>query len=335
MSVWKYVRIPASLLLGAALTAGVYQVEHRDRIKRETELGLKLAQQLSVQAEALYLHALAKEEKDPLGWAVGFLALGNEQRSIQVSAVREGLTPNTRERYTLNSESGTFDFVKVIHPQRRHGIRIILKLEYPGFLGMNTKARNDLALACVAFLLSLLLISRYFKSGAQGVMTAPAAQPSTPARDEKELKKQVHSWVKEARKIFNEVGTQMELMHQEIELIKDAQTQLPTDLEAIRKSTEALAMTPKYIARAEAIALNLVMVGRKFGPNGKPFADIATKLHATIRELNQIYKTFDERLKAFEMHLGPLLENQIITDTLKERSQQLTETLQEELKKLG
>lgn len=346
MSVWKYVRIPASLLLGAALTAGVYQVEHRDRVRRETELGLRLAQQITKQAEGLYLHARTRQERDPLGWAVSFLALGTEQKSIQVTALRDSASSQLPARHSFNPQTGVLDYVSFVHPQSGHGVRVVLKLEYPGFLGMGTKARSDLALAAVATLFALLLMSRYLR-GAQSSETGAADERSTatpflatqPAsahvNSEKELRKKVNHWVKDAKKVFDEVGTQMELMHQEIDLIKDAQAQLPSDLEAIKKTSEALSMTPKYIARAEAIALNLVMVGRKFGPNGKPFADIATKLHATIRDLNQIYKAHDERIKAFETHLAPLMDNPIVTDTLREKTQQLTETLQEELKKLG
>src|SRR5690242_9469522 len=109
------VRILLSLLLGGVLTGATYYFNTRKSIAERTELALRWAQQIVAQIETLQAHAREKIPGESLDWAIEALAVGPEDRPVQIAPLRPSSAVQEPEKFKLNTKTGVFSYFKIMN----------------------------------------------------------------------------------------------------------------------------------------------------------------------------------------------------------------------------
>lgn len=146
MSFSKKFRPLASLILAVAATAAVTWWDIHRMVDQEQDRALRLARQITTQAESMTLKAREQGEKDPLGWAVSYLTQGVEPRATKV--VRWQFDPKQlpSDVHKLDREHGIFEYSKMVLPESGAGIRVFVNVGYVGFAGTTSRLASDLAI---------------------------------------------------------------------------------------------------------------------------------------------------------------------------------------------
>src|SRR4051812_7525064 len=102
-------------LLAALITIACVWMDLRLTGAHQKRIGLVWARQVASQVEALTLKAREARERDPIGWAVNYLAQGAEPRLLRLSKAQESeLNSQPVENYAVDRESGSFEYFKLL-----------------------------------------------------------------------------------------------------------------------------------------------------------------------------------------------------------------------------
>jgi len=241
-------------VVAAGITAGVQEFDRIRANARLSDFGLHTARQIAAQAEGLVLNAKVRAEKDPIHWAVKFLAQGVEPRTIQISKHR-GQVGVPSESYVFLPD-GWFDYTKVSQPENGAGIRVRLNLGYRGFLDSRTTFGNDISVAMFFGLLWFALqgivgivgFSRFSRS--QEAAAVPVPTPSEP------------DWTARSESLVLQLATRfLDLLRVTTDFKKaaltpigqrsDARREVHADLHRLRQARRAMKLSEKALLAAE------------------------------------------------------------------------------------
>lgn len=219
MSLSRTTRSLLALFSATVLTWGATLIWSKHFNEGQIEFALKLAQQIASQVETGPTRL----------WTLHSLSVGAESRPIRVSPLR--FVPNLPESeyYRLNPDSGHFTYYKILDRQKNEGVRVTIQLNFPGFLGFQTKASSDAAIFCTFVFLFLLVASTFsptpltrahpspettaVQNGvtetAQGDQTDPSPLDSVHYKAITDLKEKISHWTKEAKKLLIEMTTNL------------------------------------------------------------------------------------------------------------------------------
>jgi hypothetical protein len=136
----------------------VYVIDLRTVTNDQTTLGLNWARQIVSQSEALISHAQERLEDSSIEWVIRSLAVGPENRPVQIALLKPDATVTENEKYRYHSKTGLFSYIKVLDSTTGAGIRLHIHLRYIGFLGAHTPLANDLGIGAFFILCCLSLL---------------------------------------------------------------------------------------------------------------------------------------------------------------------------------
>lgn len=291
-----------SLILTAAFAGSFYLFDQQRADYSRTYTGLQWARQIAAQAQSLVLAARQSEQKDPLGWAVGFLGQGHESRLVRVSRVNS-LNLSNPEPYQYSRSKGVFEYAKVLTIEDGSGIRISLNMGYQGFLGTPTKLENDLYLA-VMFLFCWATVY-YFSRGVFGV------------RDESKLKKAVLRWVSEAKSILTSLGNHIREMVREAQnlavaasksrnAVAELRERIHGGIDELRQAHKALEEAHHTSGLAKVTALSMMKEINRLGLGDERIAELAQELQKQLDRMRQLAQSTRKTAKNLELKLEPM-----------------------------
>jgi hypothetical protein len=198
MSASQLFRIFLSFVLALFITVTAYYFNTQRAIQEHTAFALQLARQTAMQVETLETKARERQESRPLDWAIQNLAVGPEQRPIQMAPFKlEPQQQHEHEKYNLNPKNGIFSYYQILHPESGEGIRLHIQVGYIGLFGAESPFQNDSFLLTL-FILIISLSSHFMRfSGSSG--STQKAQPSN----------QIPQWATDAQSVLMQLGIHM------------------------------------------------------------------------------------------------------------------------------
>ncbi len=313
------------MVASVATTAALYHMDQAAGATQHKEEALRWGRQISAQAEGLYLYARQKEERDPTGWLISYLAQGVDPRVMKIVRWDFGDTELAdatvqSENYFYYSDKHLFEYLKRLSHEEPVGIKIQIDLPYRGFLGSASKARNDLSVAIVfAAVLSLVLSLRARLTRRESEEPAVAYQSS-----EVETSAQpslnpalIQEWIKDARSVLTALSGQVR------DVLKDAKNlamNASQSYEATRKLREGLhhelneihqgrKMMKEFEAHAvkcEAIVLNMLIDASRKGPAGNSFLKAGDEIHQVLKLMRARAQAAEKAFGRLEVDMEPI-----------------------------
>jgi hypothetical protein len=241
-------RISALFLLSAGITAGICKFDSARQVTNQTALGLRWARQIATQGETLTLTASEKGEADPLTWAARLLTQGTDSRILFVSKFHdekfEQISRDEVEHYNLDSNSGVFDYTKILYPQDSMGLHVQLFTARLGTFGAKTRLGQDFTIGVIFLvtfgflnLLSLVLLERFYPAPKKS--EAPKPEPSKSVVVEKPdpspLKALVLEWITHAKAALTDLSIHIREMTRSAQKISSAAVESRQHLASVRE----------------------------------------------------------------------------------------------------
>ena len=304
MNFKRVTQIITSFILAGTVTAAVFHID-RERVRfHETVEALQWAKQIAAETDGMAFAARAKGETDPIGWATGLLAQGVEPRIMQVTKIHLDYTPETPEIFETKLEEQVFEFSKVLTPEDGMGVKIKIRLDYPGFLGTHTRLESDIRLAAL-FTMSFFL-AFFSTSGVFGL-----ARKGDPF-----LKPLVLAWASEAKSLLTQLGMHIREMVREATLLtravgksRDTVSSLRENIHArineIHQARKVFSDAKALTAEAEKTALSIAIEANRLGPDGNRVAELAQSLHSAVKRLLQINQSAETSIIRVQQELEP------------------------------
>jgi hypothetical protein len=202
------IRIAALFLLSAGITTGICKLDSTRQVSNQTTLALRWARQIATQGESLTLTATEKGEVDPLTWTARLLSQGTDSRILFVSKFHderfEQMSPDEVEHYSLDSQSGVFDYTKILYPQDGMGLRVQLYTARLGIFGAKTRLGQDFSVAVIF----------WFTFGFLGLVNVVTSKSRTASKepDANPLKALVLEWITQAKGALIELSVHIREM---------------------------------------------------------------------------------------------------------------------------
>ena len=285
------------------VTVAVSYVDQSRGTSHASGKGLALARQIVSQAEGLTLTAQEKNEKDPVGWAVGYLAQGSEPRTVYISKVRMQGSQSS-ELFNYQAGDGTFDYQKLILPESNVGIRIKVGTGFLGFMGTTSRLTSDLGR--LAFFLMVCGFS---------FMAVPRSK-GAPELDEDTLKQAIQDWVAQAKNLLIQSGVHVrEVVREAHNLVMAAATsrdltqalreKIHLGLTQLNETKRAMRELDKAASDAEVVSLNLVIGTTRLGEQGTELSKMAQALHREVQRMRKLEQQSESAVKKLEAELEP------------------------------
>ncbi|MBY0471819.1 hypothetical protein K2X30_11690 [bacterium] len=313
MNYRRHLPILITAAIALSITIVFYIVSRHHSVNRELSLALSWARQVSVQAESLALDARQRGEGDSLNWAAKLLNQGTEPRLLRVSRMQgdsDDLIVKTNARnegYRINGVTNVFEFQKMIFPEdsrKNGGIRILIQLDYLGFLGTRSKFSNDLA-AFLLFALCWTALYFAYRRWAYGRK-----------RGDSYVRQIVLDWVGKARIVLTALGGHIRNMVKEAQSLTvaaaksrqslgDLRERIHGGIRDIREGRQALKENERTATHAEVIALNLAVEAARTGEEGRYLLSMAEELHRMIQKLKKLNEKCEATIAKIEVQLEP------------------------------
>lgn len=296
-----------SVCFSAALlvTVGAYALDSQRAGVQQTMAGLQWARQVATQAEGMVLKAREQGERDPIAWAVNYLAQGVEPRVVLVSRVRaqaaEGESLET-ESYSLDRAIGHFDYTRIFNQEDGAGIRIQLSLGYVGFLGARSELASDFL---TVSLLSLLFAIAFFRTGRYFGFD-----------DTRHVRALVGQWVSGAKAQLTRHGSHVREMVRQSQrlavssgrsrtLVGDLREKIHAGLTELHDSRDFYKEGERIATRAETLALNMAIEANRLGGDARRIAVMATELHRSLQALHAVNRKGQALVQSLEIKVEP------------------------------
>jgi hypothetical protein len=252
----SYIRIVALLLLSAGVTACICKLDSTRQVSNQTALALRWARQIATQGESLTLTASEKGEADPLTWTARLLSQGTDSRILFVSKFHderfEQMSRDEVEHYSLDSQSGVFDYTKILYPQDGMGLRVQLYTARIGIFGAKTRLGQDCTVAVIFWftfgffgLVSLVIMSRSGTTkglnGAKSIEERKGSKgTATPVEpDTNPLKALVLEWITHAKQALIELSIHIREMTRSAQKISSSAVEARQYLATVREKLHA------------------------------------------------------------------------------------------------
>ena len=292
-----------SCAISAVLTVAISFVDRSRGVSHASGRALGLARQIGSQAEGLTLAAQEKGDKDPVGWAVGFLAQGSEPRSIYISKARipSGSSP---EIFGYQSGEGAFDYQKLIIPETSVGVRVKVPLGHVGFLGTHTQLGSDFA-----FFLCFAVFAWF------AFTFMPKGKPVLEYED-LPLEQTMRDWVAQAKNLLMQSGVHVrEVVREAHNLVMAAATsrdltqalreKIHLGISQLGETRRALRELDKSAAEADNMSLNLVLGTTRLGEQGAELSKMAQALHRELQRMRKLEQQSEATVKRLEIEIEP------------------------------
>jgi|GEM_PF-6156692 len=308
MRVSKWIQFVLCFGLAAGICVAARTLDTEARAARMQADSYRWARQIATQAEGLMLSARLDKQKDPLAWAVNFLAQGEEPRVMRISRSQfpdlQGL-----ERSRFDPRSGMFEFVRILDSDSQAGVQIKIENRPVGFLGVPSLFTSDL--------LTLLLFGMTFLSA-----VALSARLPYFGRDDAALKvaeafrERVLIWVGDARQVLVTLGTRVRNLIREAQKLAESSALSRDLVHQIREKTHSGIRGANharkeldeldYLCRLiEVLALNL-RIQMERGSASREASVTGEELHIAIKKLKAQTRLSRERVIAIERELEPI-----------------------------
>ena len=261
----SYIRITALFLLSAGITAGICKLDSTRQVSNQTTLALRWARQIATQGESLTLTAGEKGEADPLTWTARLLSQGTDSRILFVSKFHderfEQMSRDEVEHYSLDSQSGVFDYTKILYPQDGMGLRVQLYTARVGIFGAKTRLGQDFTVAVIFWftfgflsLVNLVIMGRVDGfdgvegsnttkglNGTKGPKTRKSSKsPNAPTEpDASPLKALVLEWITHAKQALIELSIHIREMTRSAQKISSSAVEARQYLATVREKLHA------------------------------------------------------------------------------------------------
>jgi hypothetical protein len=322
--------------LAILLTIGAVALDWQRSGVQQATSGLSLARQVASQAEGMTLRAREIGEKDPVAWAVNYLAQGVEPRVVRISRARlhDSSAENT-ENYSLDRDTGSFEYTRFFTTENGTGVRILLSLGYVGFLGTKSPLAND-SMAFIFFLITFgilfLRTGRYFGFN-----------------DTYPLRVLVSDWVRGSKAQLTRLGVHIREMVRQSQrlaassgrsrqLVGELRGKIHEGINELHGSRQFYQEGESIAARAEGLALNAAIEANRLGGDARRIADMATELHRCIQQLRTVNRKGQALVQRVEKQIEPWATDSDLafhafddvkeaTETLSRHIRSTTETL--------
>jgi hypothetical protein len=247
------IRITALFLLSVGITASICKLDSTRQVSNQTTLALRWARQIATQGETLTLTANEKGEADPLTWTARLLSQGTDSRILFVSKFHddrfEQMSRDEVEHYSLDSQSGVFDYTKILYPQDGMGLRVQLYTARIGIFGAKTRLGQDFTVAVIFWftfgffgLVNFVIMTRFGgingvdglkkRKGGKGVAT-PTESDASP------LKALVLEWITQAKQALIELSIHIREMTRAAQKISSSSVEARQYLATVREKLHA------------------------------------------------------------------------------------------------
>lgn len=309
--------------MAVAITAAAYLADGKQNEIRQTLSALQWARQIASQAEGMSVAARHQGQEDPMGWAIGFLGQGVEPRVMRIFK-HQDLPGEAREEHRIDAEASQFIYTRIFTPEDGLGVRIQIQLDYLGVFGAKTKLANDLYLAAlffISFALLSLATGRFVAEPAAepastfGLLEAELSQPPA-AKPDAGLRGKVLAWVGRARGTLNELGVHIREMVRDAtqiataagrsqQAVAELREKIHAELTLLRAKVKSSRRSDAASAKAEVLALNLMIEAAKVGEDGSQLAEMAGELHRHILKMKQSAAEARSELAQLEQRIEP------------------------------
>jgi hypothetical protein len=290
------------LLIAVGATVGSVLLDGQRSEVHQSMSGLQWARQVVSQVESMSLKGRENGEKDPITWAVGYLAQGVEPRLVHVNKIQLADNSPTTESYTLDRSSGLFDYTKILSPEDGAGIHVQLNLGYTGFLGAKSILASDLlalGLLLFSFTMTFFLTSRLFGFD-----------------DTYRIRVLVSTWVGGAKSQLTRLSVHIREMVRQSQrlaacagkardLVGNLRTSIHSGLNEVHESRQWFRDAEATAHRADGLALSVVIEANRMGQDAKPIADMATELHHCIEKMRALNKKSAALVARLEKKVEP------------------------------
>jgi hypothetical protein len=285
--------VTASIVIGDLQRSGAIQLDE----------GIRWARQVASQAEGLTLQAREAGEKDPVGWAVGYLAQGVEPRLVRITRVEiPGLTSQEPESFALDGDEGLFEYAKLLVPESGIGVRINISLGYAGFFGTKTRLGSHLlaaALFALWFLVAFLSTGHFFGFN-----------------DTRVIREMVGRWLKGAKAQLTQHGIHVREMvrqaqrlavssHRARDRVGDLRMKIHAGLHELHDTRKTFTDVDTVAARAETLASEATSEAIRLGPNGKRIAELTSDIHRCLVAMRAANRKSQEMVANLEKKIEP------------------------------
>jgi predicted RND superfamily exporter protein len=296
---------------------------------------LSWAKQIAAQAEGMFLAARQNGDKDPVGWAVGYLAQGVEPRAVRVTKLQVEPASSASERFELDLKNHIFDYSKLLIPETGTGVRIQIQVGYFGFLGARHRIASDLS---VILVFSLFLALSYFLMNSFVLRRRPRWNSKS------ELKEEVLRRIEQAKKLTVELGLKIR------DLVKSAKNlavasgrtsaaaaqlgeRLKQDHHKFNQLSKILKQLDQVGTGMEVLSLNTLMASTRQmeNANQEELARLMTELHENIQQTRAMIKKCESLIDGSEQRLGASIQDAEAIAQSYEEIKQITEDLNEQI----
>ena len=293
-------------LLVFALSAGVTLALYRLDLSRgqslKSEEALALARQISSEAEGLSFYAREHGEKDPIGFALGFLNQSPDQKAFHLSKLSGETTAQNPTASQADFENHFFEYTKIFTIEDGSGIKIKVPLESPGFLGSRTKLGNDLALAGAFGFFALIF------------GFAPFAWRNR--RGSTRLRDSLKNWSKDSKELLVYLGKNIREMIRQAQAIAASAARSRENVSQLRAKIHAgvhdvhLARqwtqdSEKGIENIEKNLKALILQARALGAAGIPMLDYLVSIQHEAKQVKKLTQQTDAQVKKLQVSIEP------------------------------
>jgi hypothetical protein len=333
---WKYITCS---LLAMTLTVSCYLLDQYSSERQATDAALQWARQIFGQTESMQLSAQMNGEKDPLTWAVNYLAQGVEPRVMKISRVTaspEFLRSGTLETYQLNRKTGIFDYLHLFHQtdgqENGSSVRITLDLQTAGiirgFLGTRTRITEDLALAIVFFVFlyfswkTLTYSRRKAEMEKIKVTQEPAPAPSqSTIQPTPELKHSVGALGVEIRELVKQAYSIVVASKESQKVTESIKERIRAGLNQLHANRKLLKEATTLVTRAESMTNN---VGQELDQ---------TVLLSLLEKIKEVSVRNERIFRELELQIEPCLTDVDLASDTFMNSMTATEKMNEQIQK--
>jgi hypothetical protein len=322
-------------LISAVLTVGAVLWDSQRSGAHQTAAGLSWARQVASQADGMSLKARESGEKDPVGWAVNFLAQGVEPRQVRINKVLQTENSAGAETYSLDRDAAVLDYTKILSPESGAGVHVQVYLGYTGFLGARSELGGDLlGLTFFTFCFALLALTtaRFFGFD-----------------DTSKIRFLVSGWVGGAKSQLTRLGVHIREMVRQSQrlaasagksrqLVGELRTKIHGGLNELHESRQFFQEFEAAAAKAEGLALSAMIEATRIGGDAMRVSDMAKEVHRCVQAMREATKKGQSMLVRMERKIEPWAMDSDLayhafddvkeaTDTLSQHIRATTETL--------
>lgn len=335
-----------SLVLAFTVTVTVFYLDQgRFRASRSKE-ARRIAKQIVSEASGLAVNAKIHGEKDPLGWAANILSQGEEPRVLEVSKIKIDGNTEIDEITVANWKNSIYEYSKITQPENAEGVKVKIKLSYPGFLGTSSSLANDSSVA----LFFLCFFSIFYIYGKVVLKGKPdGAQNTQDAAKSQELSNESNQESNRESKatlqdVLASVGVAPDVAPN---LSPNLSGEMDDDAERDRKFTGFVERTYANVQQQSVAIRDILREANRLaasaGKSRVALIPVRDQIHTAIRNIRDMRKKAslvasaenaeaDRVLRQMEMSLEPLATDadiafhsyQEVLEASKEMSQQVT-----------